>query len=199
MVMITTLVLSMGHAGAGLLARWEMVATNGKCMHDDMSICDQIQIFAANHQGNDNATVGTKKWKHGGADRLPTHDATKLFWRMMFERLGRPTAAANQVSCCGERHELHCNVLLPEDVALFDKRVTKETPFSFHGALQASIEKGRQTLLCSPFEIGEHEANPHELRKQVFRHKRKLVTAQLELAFALPVHLLNDRASVANR
>jgi hypothetical protein len=49
-------------------------ANNGKCMHDGMAFHDQIRIFAADYQGNDSATAGTKKWKHRGADRPRTCD-----------------------------------------------------------------------------------------------------------------------------
>jgi hypothetical protein len=102
---------------------------DGECAHDGV---------AADHQGNDSATAGTKKWKHRGADRPRTCDPTKPFRHMTFERLGRSRAAAHQRSCHEERHELHCDILSPKDVALFNERVTKETLFPFCGALQAS-------------------------------------------------------------
>jgi hypothetical protein len=62
---------------------------------------------------------------------------------MTFERLGGSRAAAHQCSCHEVRNELHGDILSPEDVALFNKRVTKETLFPFCGALQASRKDDR--------------------------------------------------------
>jgi hypothetical protein len=118
-----------------------------------MAFHDQIRIFAADHQGNDSATEGMKKWKHGGADKLRTHDPTKPFRCMTFERLGGSRAAADQRSCHEERHQLHCDILSNEDAALFNERVTKETLFPFCGALQASRKDDRPcraAILCEP-------------------------------------------------